>query len=256
MKTIYNITDDTPIIFTAIHSGHKLSELCLGNFKLPEKLRMMEEDPFTDDLAKLYPNHIFPTFSRFEVDLNRSRDYAIYQVPSDCWGLDCRIAPPNFSQVEAAMNLYNSFYSDLREILNKFKDQEKDFLILDLHAYNHHRLGHEEPFDDPLKNPEIIIGTSNMSEKWFPLIEKLQTHMLEFDFMGRKLDIGINIKYPGGNFPRWIHKNFPKHGCAVSLEFKKFFMDEWSGELDQQVFAELKKFVEYCLTFIKDNFIV
>ena len=41
------------------------------------------------------------------------------------------------------------------------------------------------------------------------------------------------MKFQGGNFPRWIHEHFPDSVCAIAIEFKKFFMDEWTGHPEQ-----------------------
>ena len=30
----------------------------------------------------------------------------------------------------------------------------------------------------------------------------------------------------------WVHQNYAEHGCALAIELKKVFMDEWSGEID------------------------
>ena len=35
-----------------------------------------------------------------------------------------------------------------------------------------------------------------------------------------------------GALTRFVHERHPEHGCAIALEFKKFFMDEWSGAPD------------------------
>ena len=53
-----------------------------------------------------------------------------------------------------------------------------------------------------------------------------------------------NIKFRGGNFPPWINQNFPKSGCAIAIEFKKFFMNEWSGEPDTTQIAEIGRALE------------
>ena len=53
-----------------------------------------------------------------------------------------------------------------------------------------------------------------------------------FDFLGRHLDVRENVKFSGCHFSRWVHETFPQSGCAISIEFKKFFMDEWTGVLD------------------------
>jgi hypothetical protein len=50
-----------------------------------------------------------------------------------------------------------------------------------------------------------------------------------FDFLGRQLDIRENVKFRGGQLARWTHEQFPHSGCVLSIEFKKFFMDEWTG---------------------------
>ena len=34
------------------------------------------------------------------------------------------------------------------------------------------------------------------------------------------------------NSARWTHEHFPDSGCVISIEFKKFFMDEWTGVPD------------------------
>ena len=48
------------------------------------------------------------------------------------------------------------------------------------------------------------------------------------------------MKFRGGNFSRWIHENFPESGCSIAIEFKKFFMDEWTGEPDYVVIEAIK----------------
>ena len=54
-----------------------------------------------------------------------------------------------------------------------------------------------------------------------------------FDFLGRQLDVRENIKFRGGQFSHWTHQTFPQSGCALAIEFKKFFMDEWTGKPDK-----------------------
>jgi N-formylglutamate deformylase len=41
------------------------------------------------------------------------------------------------------------------------------------------------------------------------------------------------VRFRGGRLSRWIHETFPETGCALAIEFKKFFMDEWTGEVDR-----------------------
>src|SRR5690606_14185003 len=96
--------------------------------------------------------------------------------------------------------------------------------------YNHRReSAHKEA--DPAENPEINLGTQNMDrDRWQPVIETLIHHFEAFDYNGRNLDTGENIKFKGGYFGQWLYRQYGKKICPISIEFKKFFMDEHTGE--------------------------
>jgi len=49
-----------------------------------------------------------------------------------------------------------------------------------------------------------------------------------------------NIKFKGGYFPRWINQNFPQTGCAIAVELKKFFMNEWTSEIYRDKYDAIK----------------
>ena len=44
----------------------------------------------------------------------------------------------------------------------------------------------------------------------------------------------------GGFFPRWLHTKYPENVCVLSLEFKKFYMDEWNATADINALEELR----------------
>jgi hypothetical protein len=37
------------------------------------------------------------------------------------------------------------------------------------------------------------------------------------------------VKFKGRQLAEWIHENFTESACVLSIEFKKFYMDEWTG---------------------------
>ena len=41
------------------------------------------------------------------------------------------------------------------------------------------------------------------------------------------------MAFEGRNLAWWVHDRYPRVGCVLALEFKKTFMDEWTGELDE-----------------------
>ena len=76
-------TWDSPIIATAIHTGHQLRDETADLMVLDERDRLREEDACTHLIGQLVPARVVVNRSRFEVDLNRSPDKAVYQRPED-----------------------------------------------------------------------------------------------------------------------------------------------------------------------------
>ena len=228
-----------PLVCTAIHNGHLLSPEVKANLAITEDVQLYEEDPFTERFITGCGNLIIANYSRFEVDLNRSPEKCIYLQPEDSWGLITRKIPPSQSTISQSLEKYHSFYDEVKKRLSILAEKFGVFFVFDVHSYNHHRLGAEAPFADPQKNPEIIIGTNNMPEVWFPLVDKITSKIKEYDYFGRSLDARINVKFPGGYFSRWIHTNFPASACCIAIEFKKIWMDEWTAEIFEDRLARL-----------------
>ena len=68
--------------------------------------------------------------------------------------------------------------------------------------------------------------------------------MAAFDFNGRRLDVRENIAFQGkGEQTRFIHSRYPGRGGAIAIEFKKFFMDEWSGTPDLGEVTAMRGFI-------------
>ncbi|HPR17749.1 MAG TPA: N-formylglutamate amidohydrolase [Candidatus Cloacimonadota bacterium] len=223
-----------PIVCTAIHNGHEVSDAVERNLAISETRRLYEEDPFTERFAAICSNQIIAVTSRFEVDLNRSVDKCIYLQPADAWGLQTRLSPPSDEVMETSRKHYFHFYEEVRDHFRKMEDTFGRFFVWDIHSYNHHRLGPDAPFDDPQQNPDVMLGLSNMPARWYPLVEKVERIFTEADYFGKSLFATTKCRFPGGNFSRWIHHNFPDSACCIAIEFKKIWMDEWTG----QVFPE------------------
>jgi hypothetical protein len=49
------------------------------------------------------------------------------------------------------------------------------------------------------------------------------------------------VKFTGGYMSRWLNSRYPDRLICLAIEFKKIFMDEWTGELDQPAWSELKR---------------
>jgi len=226
---------DIPILAVALHSGHNLRGDIKEHLALNEAQRLREEDPFSGEWAALFRHHIVIEKSRFELDLNRPRNEAVYLSAEDAWGMDIWKKRPPRHLVDALLKEHDIFYTRLYDKLTALKKSFPKFIIYDIHTYNHRREGADMPPADPFKNPEVNVGTRTMDRNyWTPVVDGFLEGLSRFNFSGRSLDVRENIKFYGRHFPRWVHQNFPKAGCVLSIEFKKFFMDEWSGQADEQ----------------------
>jgi len=230
-----------PLVATAIHNGHQVRKEAAEIMALSEKSRLREEDPFTGEWTTVGDTRIIGLNSRFEVDLNRPREKAVYITPEDAWGLQVWKTKPSPEIVAASLAEYDAFYAEVRRIFNGLEQQFGRFVVFDLHTYNHRREGPGGPPADPETNPEVNIGTGTMDrERWAPLVDRFIADLRNYNFRGRSLDVRENVKFKGGQFSRWIHQTFPESACSLAIEFKKFFMDEWSGEPDRQQLEEIR----------------
>jgi N-formylglutamate deformylase len=249
----FTIEARTPVICTAIHAGNFLSPDCAANMAISAEIKLREEDPFTDILAQLCSNNIIANYSRFEFDLNRKRESSFYLAPEDAWGLKVRVNEPNLQHIETSYQKYDDFYLELYKHLSQLKNSYKKFFIYDIHSYNHRRNGPETAPDDQQNNPDIVLATGNMSTIWDGLIDKLQSHFQQYEIDGRSLDVRKNVKFEGGWFSRWLHYTFPGSVCCLSIEFKKIFMDEWTGELYAEKFNVIKEALSLSFPIIEDH---
>jgi hypothetical protein len=70
---------------------------------------------------------------------------------------------------------------------------------------------------------------------------------------GRHLDVRENIAFQGkGEQTRFVHARYPGQGCAIALEFKKFFMDEWTGEPDPAELRAMRALITHVATVAAD----
>ena len=236
---------EAPIVAVASHNGHELRPELRELMMLGDADRLREEDPFTGEWTEIAPTRFVARRSRFEVDLNRSREEAVYRTPEDAWGLDMWKEPLPQEIVDRSLEEYDQYYAAIRDVLAGLEREHGRFVVFDLHSYNHRRHGPNEPPEDPEKNPEINLGTGTMNRAyWAPVVDAFAEALRSYDFRGRKLDVRENVKFVGRQLPAWVHQNFPETGCVLAIEIKKFFMDEWTGEPDREMLDEIRRALE------------
>ena len=224
------------IVATAIHDGHDLRSDIRDAMKLDEQVRFREEDPFTARIGEQIASRVAVNRSRFEVDLNRERDASVYRTPEDCWDLEVwRENPLDDELFKGSLAVYDDFYAQLAERLDRVAERGP-FVLYDVHSYNHRRDGADSPASPVEDNPEVNLGTGSLDrDRWAPVVEAFTTGMSN----GGRIDVRENVRFKGANLARWVHERYPRTGCALALEFKKTFMDEWTGVPDDGRITEL-----------------
>ncbi len=124
-------------------------------------------------------------------------------------------------------------------------------IVYDLHAYNHRRDGPDGDIADPRLNPEVNLGTGTMADRarWADVVDGFMADLRDGarDAGMEGLDVRENVKFEGGQVGKWIHERYGRDACVLSIEFKKTFMDEWSGEPDRAHLDRLRAALGYAV---------
>lgn len=245
----------SPVVGTAIHNGHHLRSDLEDLITLDSDERLREEDPFTEFFIRDLPNRIIFHRSRFEVDINRDRDGAIYFKPEQAWGLTVWKERLPDEAIASALRLHEAYYDMLETHLRGLERQYGAFVLLDVHSYNHRRDGADAPEMAIEVAPQINLGTSSMDRRrWAPVVDAFTEQLRAFQFRGLHMDVRENIAFHGrGEQTRFVHERFPRSGCAIAVEFKKVFMDEWTGEPDIEALEAMRKMVRLSLPVLEET---
>ena len=223
------------VLASSVHAGHELRPELAAVMVLDEEVRLREEDPHTEQLAAAAAGRVLTSRSRFEVDLNRPRDEAIYRTPDDCWGLEVwKGGTLPDRMVRGSLEVYDEFYARLGERLDVVAARGP-FVLLDVHSYNHRRNGPDadpEPVED---NPQVNVGTGSLDRDRFgAVVDAFIAELSAQDVGGEPVDVRENVRFRGRALAAWVHERYPGVGCCLALEFKKTFMDEWSTTVDHE----------------------
>jgi hypothetical protein len=245
----------SPIVGTAIHNGHLLRAEVAAVMALEEAARLREEDPFTEYAIRDVPNRIVFHRSRFEVDLNRGPDGAVYLRPEQAWGLKVWSETPAYDLVARSLAIHDAYYAMLGQMLTGIAAEHGQFVLLDIHSYNHRRGGADVDPTPEAEAPQINIGTFSMDRaRWAHVVDPFMESLRSFTFRGRTMDVRENVAFEGrGEQTRFIHANFPEAGCAIAIEFKKFFVDEWTGEPDLEALTAMRAMIAASLPVLSTS---
>ena len=241
----------SPFWAFAIHDGHHISEEVKPYLRLDELQRLREEDPYTATFAELPANQFIVSTSRFQLDINRKLEDSVYLRPEQAWGLQVwKQTPPE--------GILQTLYADHEQIVQKIEAWIQEsivkhgfFVVLDIHSYNAKRNGPKDTVDTQA-NPQINLGTHYNHPKWQYIVDNFTQSLSEYKLFDEQIDIRENIKFKGGYIAQHLTQKFGEYGCVISIEFRKDFMDEWTGIPYPPLIKEYKQLLLHALNKLQD----
>lgn len=225
---------------TAIHAGSRVRPAILQIMEVSEKGRYQEEDPLTEQFTQEFPLQIVARDSRFEYDINRERERAIYATIKESWGIKVWKRDLTPQEMEITLAKHDEFHKLLDIVTNHLLKQNNFGVIFDCHSYNYQRDGRRPWYQD--KKPDINLGTATVNRSIFgDVIDDLVQRLSEIKIDGHFLSIAENDIFKGGYVSRELCREHHDRLLVYAIEFKKIFMDEWSGEIFENNLQELIK---------------
>lgn len=243
---------DSPFWSFAIHDGHHLDNRLQAFIKIGDLERLREEDPHTAKIANLGVNQFIIGTSRFQLDINRKLEDAVYIRPDQAWGLEVWKQPLPQEELDLLYQKHNEIYELIESQLEYTIRKHGYFIVFDIHSYNAKRQNSEEVIDQN-SNPQINLGTYYNHPSWDKLTNRLIQFIKSKSLYTKEIDIRENIKFKGGYLAQHLTNTFGNQGCVWSVEFRKDFMNEWTGETNSLKIQECRQLLlDVIEDFIKD----
>jgi len=221
-----------PYVCAAIHDGHQfrreLWELCLHT----EYDRWFEEDPCTKEFVKTHPILIAGCDSRFEYDLNRYPENAIFE---EAWGKKLWKTPLSRALRTISLSKHENFYKVIHALMVKLEKKFGVSIVYDMHSYNWRRWDREVPV--------INLGTINIDIDRFGKEVEDWRRSLSLLKLPNVIECSSNINdtFQGnGYFLKFITNNF-KNTLVLATEIKKIYCDEMTQVLFPEVISAIEQ---------------
>lgn len=243
------IDEYVPYVCAAVHDGHQFRKSLWSNCTHSEYERWYEEDPCTKEMIIDHPIVIAGCDSRFEYDLNRDPETAVY---TDAWGKELWKEPLSDSEKQISLNKHSNFYKVVYELIKTLEKIHGKCIVYDMHSYNWKRWNREVPTWN--------LGTANVDQDRFAEdIESWRISLSEINLPnGIVSDAKVNDTFQGnGYFLKYITQSF-SNTLVLATEIKKIYCDELNQFNYPEVVASVKKelesrIVEHSNAFIERN---
>lgn len=225
------IDEYVPYACGAVHDGHQFRQDLWDNCLHSAYDRWYEEDPETKNMVKTHPILIAGCDSRFEYDLNRPPEEAVFET---AWGKQLWRSPLPESEKQFSLQKHSNFYRVVHALIAKLEAKFEVCVVYDMHSYNWKRWDREVPTWN--------LGTSNIdNERFGDMVESWRQMLASIDLPENiKQTAKINDTFQGnGHFLKYITRNF-KNTLVLATEIAKVYCDEYK----QIIYPEVVTAVE------------
>lgn len=225
------INDYVHYACAAVHNGHQFRKELWDNCIHTEYERWYEEDPETKNMITSHPIVITGCDSRFEYDLNRDPENAVFET---AWGKELWHEPLSVEKKKKSLEKHENFYKVTHALISKLEEKFGVVIVYDMHSYNWKRWDREVPTWN--------LGTSNIdNERFGDDIELWRERLSQIKFPKNiKSTALVNNTFQGnGYFLKYITQNFI-NTLVLATEIAKIYCDE----LTQIIYPEIVSTVE------------
>ncbi|NNK83525.1 MAG: hypothetical protein HKO92_10420 [Flavobacteriaceae bacterium] len=236
-----------PYVCGAVHDGHQFRKELWDNCLHSEYDRWYEEDPETKNMVHSHPIVISGCDSRFEYDLNRPPEEAVFDT---AWGKQLWKRQLDETKKQKSLVKHDNFYKVVNTLVNKIESKFGVAIVYDMHSYNWQRWDREVPTWN--------LGTSNIDnvrfgnsiETWRQMLSKMKLPN------GIKSTADINNTFFGnGYFLKYITKNF-KNTLVLATEIAKIYCDEYQQIIYPEVVSAVEKQLRTMITKHASQFLI
>ncbi len=231
------VKEYTPFACFAIHDGHNLRPELISKCNLSDFERWQEEDPFTYEFISSFPIIMAGRDSRYEYDLNRRPEEAIYK---EAWGKKVWKEPLTRDEINLSITKHNNFYLVLKALLEKLENRFSSVLLFDIHSFNYKRL--------PDSAPMFNLGTEKISNSRFrKILDYFLKELARIHLPNVNVNVAENDVFKGNGYFLDYSMNLSPAILTLATEIKKVYCDEENGEtfpvIIEKISNQLKKVI-------------
>ncbi|TYA78666.1 N-formylglutamate amidohydrolase [Seonamhaeicola marinus] len=225
------IENYVPYACAAIHNGHQFRKELWDNCLHTAYERWYEEDPETKTMVQSHPIVIAGCDSRFEYDLNRAPEDAVFET---AWGKDLWKSPLPEAMKTKSLQKHQNFYKVVHALIETIEEKFGFCTVYDMHSYNWKRWDREVPTWN--------LGTTQIDNDRFGKVVELWRQSLSEIQLPNDLNSIAKINdtfYGKGYFLKFITQNF-KNTLVLATEISKVYCNEHERVIFPEVVAAVE----------------